>query len=199
MSSSPLAIYRPRVLPKDIGVALVVLMALTLGWLLMFQTQNRTRVFQEADDGIQVRYPATWHSVDSLQDLLIKLEDLQTASAFKSTLSIERRDLDPSAPPTLQALLDRRMEDRALLTGYHLLADSETNLDGERALLLEYAYVVQPIDTPRRASLPVVVHARDYLVIARDRAYIISMAAPADIFSLANPIFTRVAATIQLP
>ncbi|EFO80154.1 hypothetical protein OSCT_1956 [Oscillochloris trichoides DG-6] len=199
MSTTPATIYRPSLLPKDLGVALVVLVALALGWLLMFQTQNRTRTFHEADGGIQMLYPATWNSVDSLQDLLIKLEDPLTDSAFKTTLSIERRDLDPANPPTLQTLLDRRIEDRTLLTGYHLLADSETSLDGERAIMLEYAYVVQPIDTPRRASLPVVVHARDYLVIAQDRAYIITMAAPADAFSQVSPVFTRVAASIQLP
>jgi hypothetical protein len=197
--SNSSAVYRPRSLPSDLGVALVVLVALGLGWLLMAQTLGRTRAYAEPDGGIRLAYPAGWISVDSLQDLLLKAEDPQAAAAFKTTLSVARRDLDPANPPTLQTLLDRRVEERAQLTGYHLLADTETSLAGQRAILLEYAYVVQPIDTPRRASLPVVVHTREYLVIARDRSYYITLAAPEDAFAQARDPFERITRSIELP
>ncbi|MEI7646317.1 MAG: hypothetical protein WCJ55_18760 [Chloroflexales bacterium] len=192
-------VYRMRPLSGDLGVALVVLIALGLGWLLMAQTVGRTRPFAEPNAGIQLAYPAGWISVDSFQDLLLKVEDPQTASAFKTALSVERRDLDPANPPTLQTLIDRRVQEHALLTGYHLLADSEATLAGQRAIRLEYAYVVQPIDTPRRASLPVVVHAREYLIIAKDRSYDVALAAPEESFAQASAQFERIIQSIVLP
>lgn len=193
------AIYRLRTLPKDLGVALVVIVALGVGWLLMAQTEGRTRTYADPDGGFRISYPAGWIGVDTLQDLLLKVEDPQTGSAFKATLGVERRLLDLADPPTLQALLDRRVEERGQLTGYHLLADDEATVAGQRAIRLEYAYVVQPIDTPRRASLPVVVRARDYIVIAGDSAYYISLAAPAESYAQAGPTFERIIRSIELP
>ncbi|MBX0328485.1 hypothetical protein K2Z83_12435 [Oscillochloris sp. ZM17-4] len=199
MTASEPSVYRLRTLPKDLGVALVVAVALGLGWLLMAQTEGRTRAYAEPGGGISLAYPATWIGVDSLQDLLLKVEDPQTAAAFKTTLSVERRDLDPADPPTLQTLLDRRVEERGQIAGYHLLSDGEAILAGQRAILLEYAYVVQPIDTPRRASLPVVVHAREYLVITSDRSYYIALAAPEESFGSASAAFERIVRSIALP
>jgi hypothetical protein len=197
--SSDTPVYRLRTLPADLGVALVTLLALGLGWLLMAQTEGRTRAYAEPDAGLRLAYPAGWISVDTLQDLLLKVEDPQTDSAFKTALSVERRDLDSANPPTLQALLDRRVQEHTLLTGYHLLADGETTLAGQRAITLEYAYVLQPIDTPRRASLPVVVHAREYLVITKDRSYYVNLAAPEASFEQASAQFDRVIQSIELP
>jgi hypothetical protein len=197
--TSDTPVYRPHTLPKDLGVALVVAIALGLGWLLMAQTEGRTRAYAEPDGGISLAYPATWIGGDSLQDLLLKVEDPQTDSAFKTALSVERRDLDPADPPTLQTLLDRRVEQRGQIAGYHLLADGEATLAGQRAILLEYAYVVQPIDTPRRASLPVVVRTREYLVIAGERAYAIALAAPEASFDQASATFERIVRSIVLP
>jgi hypothetical protein len=201
ITSSDTPLYRLRAWPADLGVALVALIALGLGWLLMAQTEGRTRPYAEPDPagGIRLAYPAGWISVDSLQDLLLKVEDPQTDSAFKTALSAERRDLDPADPPTLQTLLDRRVQEHAQLTGYHLIADGETTLAGQRAILLEYAYVVQPINTPRRAALPVVVRARDYLVIAKDRSYYLSLAAPEAGFAQASAQFERIIQSIELP
>jgi hypothetical protein len=197
--SSDTLVYRLRLLPKDIGVALVTLVALALGWLLMAQAEGRSRAFAEPDAGLRLSYPARWISVDSLQDLLLKVEDPRTDSALKTSLSVERRDLDPVDPPSLQTLLDRRVEDRGQLTGYHLLADSEATVAGQRAILLEYAYVTLPIDTPRRASLPVVVQAREYIVVTSDRSYYITLAAPEGAFPQAAAQFERIVGSIELP
>ncbi|MDP9373974.1 MAG: hypothetical protein M3Q65_16255, partial [Chloroflexota bacterium] len=96
----------------------------------------------------------------------------------KTTLSVESRELDPASPPTLQTLIDRRIEQHGALTAYRLLSNEEATVDGARGARIEYAYVVQPIDVPQRFSLPVVVQAREYVVVTRDRTYYIALAAP---------------------
>ena len=186
-----------RTLPKDLGVALAVLVALGLGLLLFVSANGRTRAYQSADTPFRMTYPATWIYAESLQDVLLKVEDPQADSAFKTTLTIESRELDPQSPPTLQTLLDRRVEQRSALTGYHFLANAETTVGGLKAMQLQYAYVVQPIDESRRASLPVVVQAREYIVVAPDRTYYITLAAPENEFARASAQFDRVLQTVQ--
>jgi hypothetical protein len=186
-----------RTLPKDLGVALAVLIALGLGLLLLLNTVGRTKVYQSADTPFRMAYPATWIDATSLQDVLLKVEDPLADSAFKTALTVETRELDPQSPPTLQTLLDRRVEQRSALTGYHFLANAETTVGGLKAMQLQYAYVVQPIDEPRRASLPVVVQAREYIVVAPDRTYYITLAAPENEFARASAQFDRMLQTVQ--
>jgi hypothetical protein len=192
------AIFRVRTLRKDVGVAIVVLMALGLAWALRGQVESRTQLFQDQGSPFRIAYPATWGSVSSLQDVLLKVENPRTDSTFKTTLTVESRDLDPAAPPDLQTLLDRRVEQRSALTGYHFLSNSDATVGGARSMQLEYAYVVQPIDAPRRASLPVVVHAREYIVAAKDRTYYITLAAPESAFADASARFEQIMRTVNV-
>lgn len=187
-----------RMLPNDVGVVVVVLVALLLGWLVYRQVNDRTTVFQEPNTPFQLAYPATWSSANSLQDVLFKVEDPMADSTFKTVLTVERRDLDPAAPPTMQTLVDRRVNDHGALTGYHFLANRDATVGGVKAEQLEYAYVVQPLDTPRRASLPVVVHAREYIVIAKDRSYYITLAAPENEFADASAQLDAILKTVQV-
>ncbi len=185
-------IYRLRMGPKDVGVALITALCLLGGLLLMWNSTGRTRAFQDELSPLRLSYPADWHSVDSLQDVTLKVEDPFTPSAFKTSLSVEQRELDPAAPPTLQTLLDRQVEERQRLTGYHFLDESESLVGGARAIVSEYAYVVQPIDEARRASLPVVVHAREYIVVTGDNSYYFTLAAPEEEFAEARRQFDRI-------
>ena len=197
MSEEP-NIYQLRTLPKDVGVVLAVLVALALGWLLFLRVDGRTKLYQSADTPLRIAYPATWVDSQSLQDVLLKVEDPRADSAFKTTLTVESRELDPQSPPTLQTLLDRRVDQHSQLAGYHFLANNEATVGGAKAMRLEYAYVVQPIDEPRRASLPVVVRAREYIVVAKDRTYYITLAAPENEFERASAQFDRVLQTVQV-
>jgi hypothetical protein len=171
-------LYRLRLVRKDVGVAILVLVALSLGWLLRAQVSSRTTVFQDKNTPFTIAYPATWTSASSLQDVLLKVEDPNTTSAFKTALTVTSRDLDPQSPPTLQTLVDRRIAQVGALTAFHFLSDTPTTVGGAQARLLEYAYVVQPIDAPRRASVPVVVHAREYVVVTKSAVFYITLGAP---------------------
>lgn len=192
------AIYGVRNLRKDIGVALVVLFALALGVLLRTQAEGRVQQFQDPNSPFHIAYPASWSAAGSLQDALLKVANPQTDSAFKTNLTVESRDNDPSSPPDLQTLLDRRVEQHNALTGYHFIANHDATVGGVNSAMFEYAYVVQPIDQPRRPSLPVVVQAREYIVAAKDRTYYITITAPQSDFETASGQLDRMLQTVQV-
>ncbi|WP_322496883.1 hypothetical protein [Chloroflexus sp.] len=192
-------VWRLRLWNKDLGVALVTALALLAGTLLMWRTETATRSFVSPDATLRLAYPAHWVSVDSLSDVLLKVKDPQMASLFKTTLSVEQRDIDPANPPTLQELLDRRVEDRSLLTGYHFLGEAETTVAGQRAIMTDFAYVVQPIDEPRRPALPVVVRAREYIFVTANHSFYLTLAAPAAEFDRLEGALARIIASVEAP
>ena len=192
-------VYSVRWWRKDIGVVIVVLIALALGMILRMQTTTRTTVFTDRDTRFSIAYPATWGSVESLSSALLRVQDPQTNSAFKTSLTVESRDLDPASPPTLQDLVDRRVAQRGTLTGYHFLSSDAATVGGAKAMRQEYAYTVQPNDQPRRASLPVVAHAIEYIVVAKDSVFYITLAAPEIDFVSARNKFDQILQTVQIP
>jgi hypothetical protein len=191
-TTSGASIYRLRTRPKDIGVALITALCLLSGLALMIATTSRTQTYQDPVTPLRFQYPADWISADSLQLVALRAVDPTTPGAFKTTLTVEQRELDPASPPTLQTLLDRRVEERQQLASYHFLDESETEVGGARAIVSEYAYVVQPIDEARRASLPVVVRAREYIVVAGNQSYYFTLAAPEGQYADARRQFDRI-------
>jgi hypothetical protein len=199
MTTYPPASFRFRTRTKDVGVAIVLLGALALGFVLMQVVSNRTKEFQDATTQFRIAYPANWTLAESLQQVLLKVEDPASNSTFKTALTIEARELDPTAPPSVQTLVDRRVEQRSALTAYHFISDNETSVHNQPARELRYTYVVQPIDTPRRAALPVVVIARDYIIRTPDRAYFITLAAAENEFDAASARLDRILQTVSFP
>jgi len=185
-------------LRKDLGVVLVLLLALALALLIRARVDGRSTEFQTDLAPIRLSYPATWSPASSLQDVLLKVENPYTDSTYKTTMTIESRDLDPAALPSLQELVDRRIEQRSELVGYHLLSANPTQVDQAEANAIEYAYIIQPIDEPRRASLPVVVQAREYVIVAGDISYYITLSAPADEFDEVSATFDRIINSVRL-
>ena len=186
-------------LGKDLGVAFVVIVALLLGWVLRETTINRAIAFKDSETGFSLQFPAGWSTADSLQDVMLKVEDPNTGSAYKTNLIVEARDLDPQNPPTLQEFVDRRVTQKGNLTAYHFIGEQDATVDGNKAREIKYAYVVQPIDQPRRASLPVVVEAREYIVVAKDRVYYITVAAPENEFDSVSAQLDGIIKTVNLP
>jgi hypothetical protein len=187
-----------RTLPKDLGVAAVVLVALLAGLILRWSAEGRTREFSSVDQGFSMAYPATWRTNTVTNTQLLRIENPQAGSAYKTNVTVESRELDPSAPPTIQELIDRRVVQHSVLTGYHFLSSSETTVAGARAAQIDFAFVSQPIDTPRSASLPVVVQSREYLLIAKNRVYYITLSAPESDFSRANDQFDTMLRSVKI-
>jgi hypothetical protein len=186
-------------LGKDLGVAFVVIVALLLGWLLREATLNRAIAYRDSETGLSLQFPAAWGTVDSLQDVLLKVENPATDSAYKTNLVVEARDLDPQNPPTLQDFIDRRVTQKSSLTGYHFIREQDSTVDGHKAREIVYAYVMQPIEQQRRASLPVVVAAREYIIVGPDRVYYITVAAPENEFAAASARLDEILKTVDLP
>jgi hypothetical protein len=186
-------------LGKDLGVAFVVTVALLLGWLLREATLNRTIAYQDSETGLSLQFPAAWGVADSLQDVMLKVENPTTGSAYKTNLVVEARDLDPQNPPTLQEFVDRRVTQKGGLTGYHFISEQDGVVDGNKAREIVYAYVVQPIDQPRRVALPVVVEAREVIVVGPDRVYYITVAAPEEEFAAASAQLDEILKTVNIP
>ena len=186
-------------LGKDIGVAIVVIVALLLGWMLREATLNRTIAYKDSETGFSLQFPAAWGVADSLQDVMLKVENPNTGSAYKTNLVVEARDLDPQNPPTLQEFVDRRVTQKGNLTGYHFIREQDAAVDGQKSREIVYAYVVQPIDQPRRASLPVVVEAREFIIVGPDRVYYITVAAPQDEFEAASARLDGILNTVDIP
>lgn len=178
-TSSGQTVWKIRHTRKDIGVALVAAAALLGGWILYRSVDTQVRTFSESGEPLRISIPAHWTEADTLRtDVLFTAEDPETNSAFKTNLEVARRDLDPSAPPTLQTLVDRRVLERSALSGYHFLDQRDTTVGGQRAIELSYAHTAQPLDGPRRASLPVVVVVRDVIVMGKSSSYYITLSAP---------------------
>jgi hypothetical protein len=198
MTSQTRRIAPVRMLPIDLGVALVVLVALAAGFVLREQVTGRTQTFAEEGAPFTLTYPATWGALDPVEGTIMSVVNPISPSAFKTALQVDRRDLDPASPPDLQTLVDRRIEERSALTGYHFMGRSDTTVDGAPAAQIDYAYVVQPIDTPGRAALPVVVMAREYIVLAGGTSYYIRMAAPEASAEAAFRQFDTIIGTVNL-
>jgi len=187
-----------RMFPKDLGVALVVLAALALGGLVRWQVEGATTTFQDQGSPFRIAYPARWVSTGLPTGALLGVEDPRTDSAFKTTLTVESRELDPAARPSVQGLVDRRVQQHGALTAYRLLTNGEATVDGARGARIEYAYVAQPIDEPGRLALPVVVQAREYVVVTAERIFYLTLAAPQHEFADAVARFEGIIAKVNL-
>ena len=188
-----------RNLRKDVGVAIVVIVALALGWWLRSYTLSRSTAYQDSETGFSLQFPTAWGVADTLQDVMLKVEDPATASAYKTNLVVEARELDPQNPPTLQEFVDRRVTQKGNLTGYHFISEQDAAVDGNQGRQIVYAYVVQPIDQPRRVSLPVVVVAREAIVVGKDRVYYLTVAAPEEEFATASAQLDGILKTVEIP
>ncbi len=190
-------VYRFRTWPKDLGVAIVFLIAIGIGWLIFQWVDRQTVTFAPEGVPFKIDLPARWAGVDTFQDVLLKAQDPQTDSAYKTTLTIESRELDPASPPTLQTMLDRRVQQLGALPAYHFLNETDATVNGAKAMALDYAYAAQPIEQPRRASLPVVVQAREYIIVGPGHAYYVTLTAPENEYDRARAKFERAIQTVQ--
>ena len=187
-----------RTLPMDVGVAVLAVLALLAALLLRGQVENQIRTFASDQMPLQFAYPASWREISTLDAPLLAVANPLTNSPFKTTLTVDNRELDPAAPPALEELTNRRIDERSGLTGYHFLSSGPTTVGGADATVIEYASVVQPIDEPRRPSLPVVVRTREYVVLSGSQSYYFTLVAPEAEFERTSQQMHSIIASVKL-
>lgn len=153
----------------------VVVVALLLGWLVRVLAEGRTVSFEGA--GIRARYPAGWVRVETHSPLLFWVEE-RTAQPYRTRLTVERRPVPPGVPNPLGAVEQMLVLERGWIAYRPLEVATETvALSGPvPALHVTFAYV-EPNNNPFLSTLPVVMMGDEYLLLAGDQAYVVTLTA----------------------
>ena len=188
--------------PEWVVVAVVV-GALLIGWMLKSLVESRTVTF--SGPALSVNYPATWFREMNPDDgdVILGVTDLGFGSLYRSRLTVRaiealpqlaRVDDEASASATVTAWTFRRSQD---LDGYRVLSTGSTELDGHRGVRIDYAYVTDPIASPYRKGLPVVVEAVDYLFPVGDQTIVITTAADGAQFEQESQRFATILSSVD--
>lgn len=172
--------------PEWVVVA-VVAIALLLGWLLKSWVESRTTTFSNSD--LTLSYPATWlrELGEPQQGVLFTAQDVRSGSLYATHLSVWVADALPqvrqeNVDPTLSAVTAWTFQRGQELEGYRVLGTEAARVDNIDGVRIDYAYVSDPIASPYRRALPVVVEAVDYLLPYQGKLYVITLAADASRF-----------------
>jgi hypothetical protein len=182
--------------PEWIVFALVAV-ALLAGWFLKMFIEGRTETF--TDGNIAINYPAAWfrEPMAAEQGLALKASDLHSASLYRPTLALQLTQAAPALPGTKEDRLTPTVTawtfgNSQNLSNFRVLGTEHVNIAGQNAIRIDYTYVTEPIDSPYRRALPVVVEAVDYIIIAQDQAYVVTVAADAHDFEQAQDEFKTI-------
>lgn len=172
--------------PEWVVVA-VVAIALLAGWLLKSWVESRTTTFSNSD--LTLSYPATWlrELGEPEQGVLFAAQDVRSGSLYATHLSVRVADALPqvrqeNVDPMLSAVTAWTFQRGQELEGYRVLGTEAAQVDNIDGVRIDYAYVSDPIASPYRRALPVVVEAVDYLLPYQGKLYVITLAADASRF-----------------
>jgi len=173
-------------------------LALIAGWGLKSWAEGRTTAFTTLDATLSLRYPASWAS-QVKKGTLLSVRDLQSEGTFKSTFAAEAMELDPAAIKPVQDLVELFTEEKGqAVSAYRILETSDTQVDGQDAVRISYAYVDEPVESPFQTALPVVVQGVDVLVIHGSKLYAFTFSAPATTFSQQAEIMESILDSVDL-
>ncbi len=204
--SAAVSVTQSRRTEPEWVVVVVVVIALVAGWLLKTAAESSTIQFTSPE--ISLSYPASWlREVDPEAGTLFSASNMRSGSLYRSNIAVRMSDALPSLPvgseagdiermtPAITAWSFQRGQE---LNGFRMLATDSANLGGRLCAMIHYAFVSDPISSPFRKALPVVVEAVDYLVPLGDKAIVVTVAADGMRFADENsrwfqPILSSVA------
>ncbi len=188
---------------SDVAVVVCLAVALVAGWLYKGAVQSQTERIEDALTGLRLNVPAGWQVDQQVPNVILAASDGNSASTFKTKLTVVSRQIDASAALDADKIIERVVQKHEQdLLGYHLLGiDPVNTLPADKARVISYAYVVQPesVDRPFQASLPVVVQSADYLYFAADRYFIITLAADSQEFDRHSQDFELILKSVDIP
>jgi len=185
----------------DLLVALVVIIALAIGWFYKESALSRMTPTTDPNSSFGVSLPSFWltHELESV-DTFLSAENPRADSVYKSTVTGQSFLLDPDNPTTPDTIVGRLVQRHGdELLGYHLLDIRDDTVGGAETRIVEYAYVVQPIDQPFRAAVPVVVHAFDYVIYTPTEYWILTFTADEQLMAKEQKSLEQIVASVKLP
>lgn len=177
-------------------VFLLVAIALLAGWFLKISIEGRAETF--TDGNISLSYPATWfrEPMAAAQGLALKASDLHSASLYRPAVALQLTQAAPALPDTEDRLTPTvttwTFGNSQKLSNYRVLSTEHVDIAGQKAIRIDYTYVSEPIASPYRRALPVVVEAVDYVILSQDQAYVVTLAADAHDFEQAQDQFETI-------
>jgi hypothetical protein len=182
---SPTALAKPvRRSEPEWAVVLVVAVALVAGWLLKTSVESSTLQFSSPD--LSLNYPSGWLTeINPEAGIIFSASDTRPDSLYRSNFTVQMSDALPALPeksqgieidkltPAITAWSFQRGQE---LGAFRVLGTEPTVIGGRQGAVLHYAFVSDPIASPFRQALPVVVEAADYLIPTGDRMLILTAA-----------------------
>jgi hypothetical protein len=173
---------------------IVVVVALVAGWLLKTIVESGTSEYRDAS--LALSYPAAWvREADSDAGVIFSASDTRSGSLYRTHVTIRSTDALPKLPldapgatidkmtPAITAWSFGRGQE---LTAFRVLETGPATIGDREGAALHYAFVSEPIASPFRQALPVVVEAIDYLIPAGDSTIVLTVAADGAQFADAN-------------
>jgi hypothetical protein len=167
-------------------VVLVVVVALVAGWLLKTNVESSTLEF--SGPGLSLRYPGGWlQEINPQAGTLFSASDIRSGSLYRSSFVVRTTEALPALPADAQGTEIEKQLTPAVtswsfqrgqeLAAFRVLGTEPAVVGGRQGVMLHYAFVSEPIASPFRQALPVVVEAADYLIPAGDRMLVLTAAA----------------------
>lgn len=159
---------RPRLTLKDIIVLVGALVAFLAGWAIKEWHDDRTRTVTAGT--VKIAYPKDWISFPTTPPEVFRAvsnEDGDTV-LFLSSVSTAQTDV-------LQAVTTNNANPARSETGYTQLANTATTVDGNQAVMTDYAYVQTAIGG---TTVPSVIRGRQYAWIKDGQLYTFAMEGP---------------------
>jgi hypothetical protein len=167
----------------DLSVIGLFALALLLGFGLMTWAEGQGTTFAALDATLSLGYPTSW-APQADKGTLLSIRDLRSEGMFKTSFSVEARELGSTAMRPVEDWIEPLTQQRAEeLAAYRILETGDTEVDGAKAVKISYVYEIEPAGSAFQASVPVVVQGVDILVSHGSNLYILTFAAPAATFS----------------
>src|SRR5579859_3560517 len=174
----------------------VAVVGLGSGVFLRNRSLNATVHFENRQEGIAVNYPSNWLLEEATGDFVFRVQN-PASLPFKTTLQISLLTVGPGARTSdIPDLLN--MTRAATLPAYSPLAITPTTLpNGMAGIQMEYAYVSTETN-PFLQTVPIVVRARDVIVLRTNQVVVITYRADSQSFDDNLHFFDSFLRTLEL-
>ncbi len=150
-------------------VIVTVLTALLIGGFLMFLATGRTDTLTL--EKLRISYPAQWLASEEPPAFMAGAQDLTSQASV--AISIQRA-LDPQAPVTMDDLATEFSFELAQNTQlFRVLETKSTQVNGNNAVMVSYAYVLDSTTLSYQSALPRVIKGAAYLIPYRELVYLV--------------------------